>query len=83
MLTKKGNIAKNTALYVMDIRNFIEFSKMNKQQIMEIIKDNEENNLKRINHSKNWQVRALNVINKETDITLEELRNVKLYQKRI
>lgn len=83
MLTKKGSIAKNTALYVMDIRNFIEFSKMNKQQIMEIIKDNEENNLKRINHSKNWQVRALNVINKETDITLEELRNVKLYQKRI
>ncbi len=67
----------------MDVRNFVELSKKNKQEIIEIIGNNEEENLKRINHSKNWQVRAINVINKKTDISLEELRNIKLYQKKI
>lgn len=82
-LTTKRSISKNTALYVMDVRNFVELSKKNKQEIIEIIGNNEEENLKRINHSKNWQVRAINVINKKTDISLEELRNIKLYQKKI
>lgn len=82
-LTTKRSISKNTALYVMDVRNFVELSKKNKQEIIEIIGNNEEENLRRINHSKNWQVRALNVIDKKTDISLEELRNIKLYQKKI
>ena len=83
-LRNKRSISKSTALYVMDIRNFIEFSRLSKVEIMEIISSENEENLKRINHRENWQTRALNVINKKTDITLDEIKEkVNLLKKKI
>lgn len=69
-------MAKNTALYVMNIYNFIQFSQLTKQQIIEYNKNEEGNKITRINHNNNWQQRALNILESQTNISMDEVNDV-------
>lgn len=66
----------NEAIYVMRIDNFRELSKYSKPEIIEYINDNENSNVKRIYHAKNWKEKVIKSINsKETN--KEEIEKLK------
>lgn len=69
-------MAKNTALYVMNIYNFIQFSQLTKQQIIEYNKNEEGSKITRINHNINWQQRATDILESQTDISMDEVNEV-------
>ena len=69
-------IAKNTALYVMNIYNFIQFSQLTKQQIIEYNKSQDSNKIIRINHNNNWQNRAQAILNSNTDISMNDVNEI-------
>lgn len=83
MLNSKKSNSKNTALYVMTINNFVEFSKKSKPEIIEIIKINRENNkgkensmeLGRIIHRKGWEVHALEYMGQDLGINPDMFKN--------
>lgn len=54
--------AKSNATYVMNIDNFVQFTQMNKQEIIKYIKDTKINDVQRLYHSKNWKERLYRVI---------------------
>ncbi|MGN1337695.1 MAG: hypothetical protein ACI4WW_04390 [Candidatus Coprovivens sp.] len=54
--------AKSNATYIMNYKNFTNFSKMDKQEIMRFIKDTDNPDIDRLYHSKNWAKRLPRVI---------------------
>lgn len=62
----------NEAIYVMNINNFMELSRLSKTEIINYIKEN-DSEVKRIYHSKNWKEKVINAINKKTEVTKENI----------
>lgn len=62
----------NEAIYVMNIDNFMELSKLSKSEIMEYIKT-DSSKVKRIYHSKTWKERVIHTINEKTTVTKDNI----------
>lgn len=48
-------IKQSNATYKMNIKNFVEFSQKNKQEIIDFIKNTQSTEIERIYHTKNWE----------------------------
>lgn len=79
VIFEKFNSNKSEAIYVMRIDNFKELSKYTKSQLISYINTNDNPNIKRIYHSKNWKEKVVKEINKkETNINeLEKLKKAR------
>lgn len=64
------------AIYVMDILNFIKMSSLSKTEIMDYIKNNSDESVKRVYHSKNWKEKLTQIIKADT-ITEEKKEALK------
>jgi len=64
--------AINEAIYVMNIHNFMELSKLSKSEIIEYIKEN-KSSVRRIYHSKNWKEKIIRIIKEKTTITKDNV----------
>jgi hypothetical protein len=49
-----GKIAQMQATYVMNYKNFVEFTKLSKPEILEYIKNTDNTDVTRLYHTKNW-----------------------------
>ena len=63
---KETEPAYYKAIYVMDILNFINLSSLSKAEIIDYIKNNSDDTVKRIYHSKNWMKKAEKIINEDS-----------------
>ena len=65
-----GKVAQMQATYVMNYKNFIEFTQLTKPEILEYIKNTDNPDIKRLYHTKNWADNLANIIG-SVDITME------------
>ena len=71
---EKGGL-KNNATYVMNIDNFVKFSKLTKSEIIEYISNSSNKDVKRLYHNDNWYIRLQETINK-IEVTDESIMRV-------
>lgn len=55
--------AKPNATYIMNVKNFAQFCKLSKPQIIAYIRDNGNEEIERKNHSKHWETRIKRIVN--------------------
>ena len=65
-----GKVAQMQATYVMNYKNFIEFTQLTKPEILEYIKNTDNQDVMRLYHTKNWADRLASVIG-SVDKTME------------
>lgn len=72
---------KNNATYVMNIDNFIEFSKKTKTQIMDIIKNGSNTEVRRLYHTDTWEDRLYALVGSipETEDTVMRVESLPSY----
>lgn len=72
---KKTKIAKDSAIYIMDLDNFYELSLKSKRELIE------NKSCQRIYHSKGWQEKVLDSINSGEEIDINQsIKKIKKYK---
>ncbi|MBQ8659558.1 MAG: hypothetical protein IJ475_01805 [Bacilli bacterium] len=59
---EKTKISQSNATYIMTYENFLNFTKMSKPEIIAAIKSADNDKLRRLYHSKNWEVRLKRIV---------------------
>ena len=65
-----GKVAQMQATYVMNYKNFIQFTQLTKPEILEYIKNTDNPDIKRLYHTKNWANNLASIIG-SVDKTME------------
>ena len=59
---EKTKISQSNATYIMTYEKFLNFTKMSKPEIIAAIKSADNDKLRRLYHSKNWEVRLKRIV---------------------
>ena len=71
---KNGSIVQSGATYIMNYKNFVEFSKLTKTEIMDYIKNTDNPDVRRIYHKGRWADNlnvALNKVEQTEEVAME------------